>query len=321
MLPIIKPTSDADSERLVLAARTGAVEQLLELLDGGADPNIHGKCGSIAGSTALIEAAREHHWHAMSVLLEHGADPNLAAIRPPDSVMMSLSTGLNTPLHAAVEMARGAAMPACVTLLLHYGADPIAKAMLKVTWMSVGAFYKGGKSVSAHEYLSSGGAPGPLQADAKDSARAPTLKLLKQWQDPATRQPLLCEAHQTQAAAAWWQLVRCSVLCASGRASAVGRGGRLLAAIGRLPTYLQAVVICEAWGLEMVAWPEAVPRRAPGEPVYHELLRPSSALLMRPTPARSVVDESLRKILGRPQYCGHEMKGKSLLPALCTGVA
>jgi len=317
--PIKRPLfSDVNSERLILAAKTGAVEQLLEILEvhGGADPNFHGKCDTtITGSTALIEAARGHHWHAMSVLLEHGADPNLAAIRPPESVMQAPKS-LCTPLHACVEKARGAAMVACVTLLLYYGADPAAKTMVKVTWMDTGGFYKGGKELDAPAYLHRGGDPGPLQSDGENPEKNTTMKLLKQWKDPNDRQRLLCEVQQTQASAAWWQITRCGALCAMGRASAVGRMGRLLSAISMLPYALQEFVLGEAWGLDMVAWPEAVPRRPPGEPAYHGLLRPPSALLTRPTP-RSVVDKSLREILGHTQ-CREQvlMKGKQQLPVL-----
>lgn len=343
------------SARLVLCSKIGAVHEMVELLEGDeqrADANFHFLDGSLAGSTALIEASRGHHWHAMSVLLEHGADPNLSAIDPTEGHSLSarpmlLLNGLPTPLCAALEAGKGDAMCACVQLLLNYGANPDTTAMMKVTWMSVGGFYKGGKQVTPREYLRHGGVPGPLGNHEKgaegemipNSCQLATMKLLKKWESPEqgrsagesqdhkSRLVLIQEWSQAQAQAGWWQIVRCGKLVVSGRAVVRGRIGRVLAGIYQLPFHLQEFVISYVWGLQTCAWPRAVPRSSADEPAYFEEMRPPTALRMMPVslsePAVSAVVGTLCGVLPhcRRRATNEVMCKPRLVPLPAIGVA
>jgi len=92
---------------LMWAARTGAVDAMKTLLDGGADPNARDVRN---GWTPLLHAIHKHQVEAVRLLLDRGADPN----RSPRTM---------TPLM----MAASDADPAIVQLLLAHGADPAAR--------------------------------------------------------------------------------------------------------------------------------------------------------------------------------------------------
>ena len=92
---------------LMWAARTGAIDAMKALLDGGADPNARDVRN---GWTPLFHAIHKHQVEAVRLLLERGVDPNR-------------SDGLMTPLM----MAASDADPATVNLLLAHGADPAAR--------------------------------------------------------------------------------------------------------------------------------------------------------------------------------------------------
>jgi len=92
---------------LMWAARTGAIDAMKALLDGGADPNVRDVRN---GWTPLFHAIHTHQVEAVRLLLERGVDPNR-------------SEGLMTGLM----MAASDADPAIVKLLLARGADPAAR--------------------------------------------------------------------------------------------------------------------------------------------------------------------------------------------------
>lgn len=91
---------------LMRAARTGDLDALTALIDGGADPNLP---DSGSGWTPLIHAIHKGEVQAVRVLLERGVDPNRDAgsVRP-------------------LTMAAADRDPAIVRLLLAHGADPRA---------------------------------------------------------------------------------------------------------------------------------------------------------------------------------------------------
>jgi uncharacterized protein len=92
---------------LMWAARAGAVDAMVALLEAGADPNAR---DDRYQWTPLVHAIHTHHAEAVRVLLEYGADPNAR-------------TESFTPLMmAAIE--RDATF---VKLLLEHGADPRAR--------------------------------------------------------------------------------------------------------------------------------------------------------------------------------------------------
>jgi ankyrin repeat protein len=88
---------------LMWAARTGAVDAIGALLDGGADLEVRDERN---GWTALVHAVHTRHLDAVRILLERGADANAQA-------------GLTTPLM----MAAADPDPRYVRLLLAHGAD------------------------------------------------------------------------------------------------------------------------------------------------------------------------------------------------------
>jgi ankyrin repeat protein len=92
---------------LMWAARSGAVDAMTALLDGGADPNARDRRN---GWTPLLHAIHKRHLDAARLLLERGADPNER-------------TDAFTPLL----MAAPDPDPEFVRLLLSYGADPRAR--------------------------------------------------------------------------------------------------------------------------------------------------------------------------------------------------
>jgi ankyrin repeat protein len=89
---------------LMWAARTGAVDAMKTLLDGGADPTVRDVRN---GWTPLFHAIHTRQVEAVRLLLDRGVDPNRPA-------------RLSTPLL----MAASDPDPAIVQLLLAHGADP-----------------------------------------------------------------------------------------------------------------------------------------------------------------------------------------------------
>jgi uncharacterized protein len=92
---------------LMWAARSGAVDAMRALLDGGADPAVR---DHMNGWTALFHAIHTRQPAAVRLLLGRGADPNQRA-------------GMATPLL----MAAADRDPTIVKLLLEHGADPRAR--------------------------------------------------------------------------------------------------------------------------------------------------------------------------------------------------
>ena len=94
---------------LVHAARTGSLDAIRSLLDGGADVNLTGPTGDGWDATALQHAILARQPGAVRLLLDRGADPNR-------------TTGPNAP--APLLLAAGDTDPTFVNLLLAHGADP-----------------------------------------------------------------------------------------------------------------------------------------------------------------------------------------------------
>jgi ankyrin repeat protein len=102
---------------LMWAARSGAVDAMSTLLDGGADPNVRDVAN---GWTPLFHAIHKGQAGAARLLLERGVNPNTPA-------------RLLTPL----AMAAADRDPAIVQLLLAHGADPNARGIGGSTALTV----------------------------------------------------------------------------------------------------------------------------------------------------------------------------------------
>ena len=94
---------------LIWAARSGSIEAIHLLLDGGADVNLPGSSGDDWDATPLQHAILQRRPAAVRLLLERGADLHRGA-------------GPGSP--APLLLAAGDADPAILTLLLAHGADP-----------------------------------------------------------------------------------------------------------------------------------------------------------------------------------------------------
>jgi len=97
-LPIVKPQLI-----LRLSSATGLIDEVQQLLAGGADPEESGP----DGRTALHEAAARGHKHVTRMLLEHGADVSAKAVDGSTPLLDTALTGREAPAR----------------LLLEYGAD------------------------------------------------------------------------------------------------------------------------------------------------------------------------------------------------------
>jgi ankyrin repeat protein len=156
---------DADGlTSLMWAARSGAVDAMAALLDGGADPNARDRRH---GWTPLLHALHRRQIDAVRVLLERGADPNAR-------------TDALTPLL----MAAPDADPAFVTLLLRYGADPHAR---------------GSGGATALSQAVSGGALSDIDRPLLGGCRTESVRALRAH-DPTLSMPDTIAGHH----ALWW---------------------------------------------------------------------------------------------------------------------
>src|SRR5258708_32074099 len=103
---------------LMWAARTGAVDAMKTLLDGGADPTVRDVRN---GWTPLFHAIHTRQVKAVRLLLDRGVDPNRPA-------------RMSTPLL----MAASDPDPAIVQLLLAHGADPNKRGIGGLTGVAPG---------------------------------------------------------------------------------------------------------------------------------------------------------------------------------------
>ncbi|HEV3139051.1 MAG TPA: ankyrin repeat domain-containing protein [Vicinamibacterales bacterium] len=149
---------------LMWAARTGAVDAMTALLDGGADPAARDVRN---GWTPLFHAIHTQQTGAVQLLLDRGVDPNQRA-------------RLLTPLI----MAAADRNPAIVKLLLAHGADPRRRGIGGETALSVAV---------------SGGALTDIDRPLLGSCHPDTVRALKQH-DPAVDMPETIAGWQ----ALWW---------------------------------------------------------------------------------------------------------------------
>lgn len=147
---------ERDSEgltSLMWAARTGAVDAMVALLDAGADPAAR---DVMNGWTPLFHAIHKNQFAAVRLLLERGVNPNQAA-------------QMLTPLM----MAAPDPDPTIVKLLLAHGADPSARGF-------------GGST--ALTYAVSGGAMSDIDRPLLGGCRTETVRALKEH-DPKLDMP------------------------------------------------------------------------------------------------------------------------------------
>jgi ankyrin repeat protein len=137
---------------LMWAARTGAVDAMNALLDGGADPTTRDVAN---GWTPLLHAIHKGQTEAVRLLLDRGVDPNRPA-------------RMLTPL----AMAAADPDPAIVQLLLAHGADPNARGVGGSTALSVAV--SGGALTDIDRPLFGGCHPATVRALL---AHDPTLRL------------------------------------------------------------------------------------------------------------------------------------------------
>jgi len=138
---------------LMAAARTGAVEAMIALLDAGADPNAR---DGFNHWTPLMHAIHKQQAGAVRLLLERGADPNART----ESV---------TPLI----MAAADRDAAIVKLLLAHGAD---------------AYARGAGGATALSQAVSGGAMSDIDRPLLGGCHPETVRALKEH-DPALDLP------------------------------------------------------------------------------------------------------------------------------------
>ena len=149
---------------LMWAARTGAVDGMRALLDGGADPLAYDRRN---GWTALFHAIHKRRTAAVRLLLDRGVNPNRYA-------------GMLSPL----AMAAADHDPAIVHLLLAHGADVKARGLGGSTALSVAV---------------SGGALTDLDRPLLGGCHPATVRALL-THDPTLRLPDSIAGHE----AIWW---------------------------------------------------------------------------------------------------------------------